>query len=67
MSDPQPMMRCIPDAGPVAARVRAALLEAGVDTREAPIGDERVEYRLMDDDGIVVLSNRPAPAPTEAP
>ena len=36
VSDPQPMMRCVPDAGAVAERIRAALLDAGVDVVVRP-------------------------------
>jgi hypothetical protein len=59
---PQPMFRSIPDAERVAALVRDALLDAGVGT--TPVAPSApVEYRVLDDDGIVVLSNR-SPAVT---
>jgi hypothetical protein len=58
VADPQPMMRCVPDANRVAERIRDTLLQAGVDGHSSAADQERVEYRVMDDDGLVVLSNR---------
>lgn len=63
---PEPLFRSLPDAAPVAEVVRDALLSAGVGTHP-PRDVAPVEYTVLDDDGIVILSNRtPAGTPDRA-
>lgn len=63
--NPQPMMRAIPDAEAVAAHLRNVLLEAGVGhpSHGTP---SPVEFNVMDDDGIVILTNRAPAASAES-
>ena len=59
--DPEPMLRALPDVARVGDVVRKALLDAGID-RSAPVESRPVRISVMDDDGIEILSNDPAPA-----
>lgn len=55
---PQPMLRGLPEVGPVAERIRDGVLKALAEEGEPVDVQQGVIYSLQDDDGIEILSNR---------
>jgi len=58
LSRPQPMLRGLPEVGPVAEQLRDAVLKAMEDSDGRVDSHEGVRYSLQDDDGVEILSNR---------
>lgn len=61
LSRPQPMLRGLPEVGPVAGMIRDAVLKARDEETGRVDSGEGVIYSLQDDDGVEILSNRRPP------